>query len=332
MRLLPLFTAAVLNLAPAAWAQPLVDADFVKKAADRGALIWDTRDPASFAKGHIPGAINLGNPNDELRDANNEDYLPLARLEQILGAAGLDPAREIVVYGQRGATSAYFGLLTLQHFGATRARVYHDGIDGWNAAGQLLTTTPTPRQPLELKLKPSPGVTIDTRQMLAALDTPGVQVIDVRSPKEFSGEDIRAIRGGHIPGARNIPYEKNWVDPDAMAKMRRGELKDTLGMSLRPSKELQQLYAGFDPARETIVYCNSGVRAAETAAVLKQLGFQDVKVYDPSWIGWAGTPKAPVENETFFNVGALNSRIGSLQARIETLERRLAEAQKSPTR
>ncbi|MEG0821009.1 MAG: rhodanese-like domain-containing protein [Burkholderiaceae bacterium] len=328
MRLLELLTLATLSLSQTVGAQPIVDTDFVKKAVARGTLIWDTRDPASFAKGHLPRAINLGNPNDELRDAHNEDYLPPPRLEKILGAAGIDPAREIVVYGQRGATSAYFALLTLQHFGATRASVYHDGIDAWRAANLPLDTAVTAQAAIDLKLKPVTGVTIDTRQMLAALERPGVQLIDVRTPKEFSGEDIRALRGGHIPGARSIPYEQNWNDPDSIAKMRRGELKDTLGMSLKPAAELQQLYTGLDPARETLVYCNSGVRAAETAVVLKQLGFKDVKVYDPSWIGWANTLKTPVESETFFNVGALNARLGSLQSRIDTLERQLAETQK----
>jgi len=328
MRALFAWLAASLLFSPALQAQTIVDADFVKAAQARGALIWDTRDAPSFAKGHLPGALNLGNPNEVLRDANNEDYLPLAKLEALLGDAGIDPSREIVVYGQRGATSAYFAWLSLRHFGARQVSVYHDGIDGWRSA-QLPTESGAPQpRPLTLRLKAVPGSTIDTPAMLAALDRKNVQVIDVRTAKEFSGEDIRALRGGHIPGARNIAYEANWVDPDAMAKMRRGELKDTAGMSLKPEAELRRLYAGLDPQRETLVYCNSGVRAAETAAVLKQLGFADVKVYDPSWIGWAGTARAPVESETFFNVGALNARLSSLNARVETLERQLAEAQK----
>ena len=82
-----------------AWAQPsIVDIDFVRKAIDRGALVWDTRDEATFLKGHIPGAVNVGDVNAELRDPNKEDYLPLPQLEKILGAAGIDPQREIVVY------------------------------------------------------------------------------------------------------------------------------------------------------------------------------------------------------------------------------------------
>jgi thiosulfate/3-mercaptopyruvate sulfurtransferase len=327
-----LFVSACLALASIpVWAQLIVDADQLRKAQERGALVWDTRDEPTFRKGHIPGAVNIGNANDELRDVNNEDYLPTPQLEKILGAAGIDPAREIVVYGQRGATNAYFALLTLQQFGARKASIYHDGIDGWRAAGLPLATAPTPPTPVALKLKAVPGVTLDTRQVLAALERPEVQMIDVRTPKEFRGEDIRALRGGHIPGAVNIPYEQNWVDPEVMAKMRRGEIRDTLGMRLRGQDELRALYAKLDPARETIVYCNSGVRAAETATVLKELGFRDVKVYDPSWIGWAGTFKAPVENETFFNVGSLNSRLGALQTRIDMLERQLAEAQKRPT-
>ncbi|MBL8315291.1 MAG: hypothetical protein JNK55_16240, partial [Rubrivivax sp.] len=78
---------ALLTFFSGAWAQrSIVDIDFVRKAIDRGALVWDTRDEATFLKGHIPGAVNIGDVNAELRDTNKEDYLPLPQLEKILGA------------------------------------------------------------------------------------------------------------------------------------------------------------------------------------------------------------------------------------------------------
>ncbi|MDE2585785.1 MAG: hypothetical protein KGN39_10335, partial [Betaproteobacteria bacterium] len=89
------------------------------------------------------------------------------------------------------------------------------------------------------------------------------------------------------------------------------------------------LYQDLDRNKETIVYCQSGVRAAETAAVLETLGFSKVKVYDSSWLGWAARLSAPVENETFLNVGALtsqlNGQIAALKRRVDELEKQLAK-------
>ena len=99
-------------------------------------------------------------------------------------------------------------------------------------------------------------------------------------------------------------------------------------MSLKSIDQLRALYAQFDPDKESIVYCQSGARASETAGVLQQLGFRNVKVYDSSWLGYGNTLDAPANNVTFFNVGALNGRIAVMQARIEQLERDLAEAKK----
>ncbi len=99
--------------ATGAMAQTIVDLDFVKQAIARGALLWDARDEEAFAKGHISGAVNVGDPTLSLRNSLTEDYLPTADLEKVLGTAGLDPTREIIVYGDRGLPSTYFAQLTL---------------------------------------------------------------------------------------------------------------------------------------------------------------------------------------------------------------------------
>ena len=93
-----------------------------------------------------------------------------------------------------------------------------------------------------------------------------------------------------------------------------------------PVSDLKALYARLDPEKETVVYCQSGVRAAETAAVLSELGFKNVKVYDSSWLGYGNTLDAPAEDAVFLNVGALNSRLGAMQNRIDALEKELAAA------
>lgn len=301
----------------------IVDTAFVLDAQKRGAIIWDLRAATEYQKGHIPGAINIGGAAQALRNPNTEDFLPTAQLEKTLGAAGLDPAKEIIVYATRGDANAYMGLYTIAYFGGKQGHVYHDGIDGWRAAGHDISTAGTKLPAVTLKLTPNPTVSVDTPQMLAARGQ-GVQIIDARTVPEFSGNDIRAIRGGHIPGAINIPYEQNWIDPDTAGKLARKQVVNNAGMSLKSTEQLRKLYAALDPEKETIVYCQSGTRASETAVVLSQLGFKNVKVYEPSWLGYAAVLNAPANNETFFNVGALNARLSAMQQRIEQLERELA--------
>ena len=316
-------------LSVAAAPQPvLVDTAAVADAVARKVLVWDVRPAEAFAKGHIPSAVNIGDAPAVLREPNAEDFTATANIEKLLGSAGLDPSRDIVVYGNRGGWQAYFGLYTLQYFGASNVRVYHDGIEGWTGAGWPIEPGASPQAPIALKLRAdaSNQVSVSTRDVIARLGRADVQILDVRTPKEFSGEDIRAIRGGHIPGAINIPYEQNWVDPETVLKLARREVSNNAGMSLKPTEALKALYARLDPEKETIVYCQSGARAAETSGVLQQLGFKNVKIYDSSWLGYGNTLDAPAENATFFNVGLLNSRLAGLQGRIEQLEKELAAA------
>jgi thiosulfate/3-mercaptopyruvate sulfurtransferase len=307
-------------------ADVIVDAAYVAEALKRSAIVWDVRPEDAYAKGHIRGAVSVGDASKVLRDDNTEDFIATARIEKILGEGGIDPAREIIVYGNRGTWNPYFGLFAIQYFGGKAARVYHGGVEDWAAAGLPVSRDAHKLPAVALRLTANPAIAVTTREVVARLNDPNVQILDVRTPKEFSGEDIRSIRGGHIKGAVNIPYEHNWVDPDTPLKLSRKQVADSSGMALKPAAELKQLYARLDPQKETIVYCQSGARASESAGVLKQLGFKNVKVYDSSWLGYGNTLDAPAENETFFNVGLLNSRMAALQSRIEQLEKELAAA------
>jgi thiosulfate/3-mercaptopyruvate sulfurtransferase len=320
---------AVAWAALAASAQAIVGLDDVRQAVARGALLWDVRDAGAYAKGHIPGAVNLGDPAVTLRNKYTEDYLPIADIEKTLGAAGIDPAREIVVYGDRGLPSAYFALVTLRYFGAHQARVFHDGIQAWRAAGQIVSTQAVKPRPVALNLVPQPGVIVESKDVVAALKRSDVQILDVRSPREYKGEDVRAIRGGHIPGAINVPFEQNWVDPEILAKLKSGAVKDTAGMALKPREELLKVYENLDPAKETFVYCQSGGRAAETAVVLGELGFKNVKVYEESWLGYASWLSAPADDETWRNFGGLLTAFKVLESRYgERLEMQPAKKSK----
>jgi thiosulfate/3-mercaptopyruvate sulfurtransferase len=303
-----------------AHATDMVDATEVAAALKRGAIVWDVRGADEYAKGHIPGAVNIGNPGNVLRNPNTEDFVPTAQVEKLLNGAGIDLSKEIIVYSRMGDPIAHFGLTTVRHFGGKKGKVFHGGMDEWQAAGQPVAKGATRLAAVEQKLTIDPTVQVYLAEVVSKVGKPGVQFIDTRTPREFSGDDIRALRGGHIPGALNIPFEQNWVDPDTGVKLAKGSVKTRDGMALKSAKQLKALYAGLDPTKETIVYCQSGGRASVTASVLRSLGFEKVRVFEEGWLGYGNNLSAPAEAVQFVNIGALNSRIRSLETEIETLK------------
>ena len=320
--LIAVILLSLISFGGAAWAQSgtIVDLQYVKAAQQRGAIIWDVRASNQYLEGHIPGAINFGDIGTVLRDPNREDFIDLAEINAIFNKAGLDIYKEIVVYGSRGNPYSYFGLFTIHYFGGKQAKVFHDGIDGWADAGLPIEKTSSTLASINIKLAPQENLVVSNEQMRKLYNNQSVQVVDARTFNEFKGNDVRAIRGGHIPGAVSIPYEQNWKDPATGSKLAKKEVKTNAGMSLKTKDELNALYAKLDPNKETVVYCQSGVRAAETATVLQNLGYKNVKIYDSSWLGWASHLASPVADETYLNVGMLNARIAAMQNKINELE------------
>lgn len=302
---------------------PLATLAEVETAHQRAVILWDVRPAHEFRAGHIPGAVSLPAPAAALRDANSERLLSPLRLESMLGQAGIDPAAEVIVYGRRGSAQAYFGRHALLQMGAASARVFHDGVDGWRAAGRPLQTGDPAVRPRRVVLAPSGSRVARVEDVVAAVRTPGrVQLLDVRSRDEHVGADVRAIRGGHIPGSINIPHEANWVDPHSGRRPAAKDATDRAGRSLKDRAALNDLYAMLDPDLPTIVYCHSGTRAAVTAAVLEDLGFRDVRVYTDSWLGYAARLDLPAASESFVNVGRLTRQLDALKARLDAIERR----------
>ncbi len=261
----------------------IVDTAFVEAAIKRGAIVWDTRGEPEYRAGHIPGAVSVGQVL-ALRGPDNEN-IALDRLVKILGDAGIDPSKEIVLYGPRAGTGGYFAKVNLEVLGAKNVRVYHGGWQDWTAAGKPVATEPTKLPPVMLKSAFTPGIVIMTKDIVDNIGKPGVQILDARTIEEYTGKEIRASRGGHVPGAINIPYEMNLVG-------------DRADGALKTRAALELLYAKLDRNKETIVYCQSSVRASETAIVLRDLGFTNVKVYYSSWMGYGNNPNTPVEGET----------------------------------
>src|SRR2546421_8797476 len=138
--------------AAAAASPTIVDGDYVAAAIARNAVVWDVRPAAAYAKGHIAGAISIGDAAKVLRDENTEDFIATDRIEKILGAAGLDPNRETIVYGSRGTWNPYFGLYTLQYFGGSNVRVYHEGLEDWTASGRAISRDASRHSPRPPKL------------------------------------------------------------------------------------------------------------------------------------------------------------------------------------
>jgi thiosulfate/3-mercaptopyruvate sulfurtransferase len=311
---------ALLTITPSVSADEVVDAAYVAGALKRGAIVWDVRGADDYARGHIPGAVNMGNIVSVLRNPNTEDFILTAQIEKLINGAGIDLSKEIIVYSRMGDPIAHFGLIAVRHFGGKKGKVFHGGMDEWQAASQPVAREASVLAAVEQKLTIDPTVQIYLAEVVSKVGKPGVQLIDTRSPREFSGDDIRALRGGHIPGALNIPFEQSWVDPDTGVKLAKGEVKTRDGMALKSARQLKALYAGLDPTRETIVYCQSSVRACESASVLRSLGFEKVRVFEEGWLGYGNNLSAPAEAVQFVNIGALNSKIRSLEAEMETLK------------
>jgi rhodanese-related sulfurtransferase len=121
------------------------------------AVVWDVRPADAYARGHIAGAVSIGDAPRIPRDDNTEDFIATDRIEKILGAAGLDPSRETIVYGSRGGWQPYFGLYTLRYFSGKNIRVFHEGIEGWTAASRPVSRDASQLPAVALKLEVNPA-------------------------------------------------------------------------------------------------------------------------------------------------------------------------------
>src|SRR5207245_11524463 len=160
--------------------------------------------------------------------------------------------------GSRGTWNAFFGLSTLQYFGGSHVRIYQDGHEECAASGPTISLDVAQLPPVALKLEINPTIAVTNKEMVARLNDPNVQIVDARTPQEFIGEDVRAIRGGHIPGAINIPYEQNWIDPETPAKLARKQITNNAGMTLTTAGVLRRRSPTRSPSQETSVTGLSG--------------------------------------------------------------------------
>lgn len=304
----------------------IVDTDYVTKNKDKaGVVLIDARAEAATRKGMIPGAVVLDGQGAArgLRDIDAR-ILPVKKMEEILSKAGISRDNEIIVYGTKGDTGPYVAFWILEYLGAEKAKVYHGGIDDWMAAKRPLTNEARKVAATQFVAKVAADRLATTEFVKKNLKNKDVQFVDARTAKEFSGDDIRAVRGGYIAAVNitNIPYEQMWVDPDTNKKVAEKKVQDRHGAALKDLAGLKALYKGLDPKKEVVAYCQTGTRSTQTYAVLRDMGFQKVRNYDDSWIVWGSQVDLPIGNASYYNFVKANAaikRLDALEKKVEAL-------------
>ncbi len=249
--------------------------------SDEDVLLYDT--------GHIPGAVKVDWHTD-LNDDVTRDYVNGARFAEVLGARGIGRDTTVVIYGDKSNWWAAYALWVFTLFGHEDVRLVDGGRAKWVAEGRATTRdvpTPTPVDYPVIERDDTP-IRAFKDDVLAHLGKP---LVDVRSPGEYSGELLHmpdypqegAMRGGHIPSARSVPWAK--------AANEDGTFKSRL--------DLEALYLGeqgLSPDDDVVAYCRIGERSSHTWFVLTHLlGFEHVRNYDGSWTEWGNAVRVPVE-------------------------------------
>ena len=249
-------------------------------------------DTAAYDQGHVPGALGW-NWTTELCDTLVRDIVPKQKLEELLGRSGVTPQTTIVLYGDNNNWFAAWAFWQLKVYGHEDVRLMNGGRKKWLAEGRDLETETTRPASVTYKAKdPDFSIRALLPEVQAAYKRSDSVLVDVRSPQEFTGEILAppglpetCQRGGHIPGAKSIPWGKACND-DGTFKSR---------------EELEALYGGqgVTSDKNVIAYCRIGERSSHTWFVLKYLlGFQNVRNYDGSWTEWGNLVGAPVERGT----------------------------------
>ena len=281
---------------PASVAHPesIVDTDWVAEHLDdeRVRLVEVDVDTAAYDQGHIPGAVGW-NWTTQLNDTLRRDILSRAQIQRLLGESGIGRSTIVVLYGDNNNWFATYAFWQLKMIGHRRAKIMDGGRQKWIDEGRP-TSTDTPSHARRTYRASDPDTSIRaTRDYVleVASSQTNTGLVDVRAPAEFSGELLAPAnlpqegsqRGGHIPGAANIPWASAVNEADG---------------TFKSVEELREIYGGkgITGDKETIAYCRIGERSSHTWFVLTQiLGYSKVRNYDGSWTEYGSIVGAPIE-------------------------------------
>ena len=239
---------------------------------------------ADYAAGHVPGAVffDIDAIADHATDLPHMLPSPEAFAEAA-GRLGLRREAQVVVYDARGLFSAARVWWTLRTMGFPRVFVLDGGLIRWRAEGRPLESTPVTPEPSRLSAAFRPELVRDLGAVRQHLEANTAPLVDARGAPRFRGEAPEPrpeVRGGHMPGAKNVHYA-SLLNPDGV-------------MKAAPALSAAFAAAGVDPAGPIVTTCGSGVTAAIVALALARLGFPDTPVYDGSWTEWGGRRDTPV--------------------------------------
>lgn len=263
----------------------LVDVAWVQaRLTDPKLLLIDTRISDEYARGHLPGAISWDTYlKYHWADTSPEGMAEFNRLmEFTVGRVGITREHRVVFYDE-GAVGyrAIRGFWLLDYLGHDDVHMLEGGLAAWQEAGGKRSTEPRRLEPTPFSASVRPELVATYRDLLAGIGRPAVTILDTRAPDEYSGENLRAIRGGRVPGAINVDYVNN-VDE-------RGRYKSPA--------ELRRMYqeAGVRPEQEILTYCHGGFRAAHSWLALRLAGYPRVRPYLGSWQEWGDRTDLPIE-------------------------------------
>lgn len=269
----------------------LVSTDWVEQhKSDPNLVIAEVDvDTNAYNEGHVPGAIGW-NWQSQLCDTVRRDVINKVDLEKLLGSSGIGNETIVVLYGDNNNWFAAWALWQLKMYGHKDVRIMNGGRKKWLAEGRALSKdVPTPAAKTYRATERNDSIRAYLRQVQDAMNVPNAVMVDVRSPDEFSGKILSppglpetCQRGGHIPGAKSIPW---------------GQACNEDG-TFKSADDLKTLYGGkgVTADKNVIAYCRIGERSSHTWFVLKYLlGYPNVVNYDGSWTEWGNLVNAPIE-------------------------------------
>ena len=269
----------------------LVSTDWVEQhSGDSGVRVVEVDvNTSSYDEGHVPGAVGWA-WDSQLCDTVRRDIVPREAFEQLMAESGIGNDTTVVLYGDNNNWFAAWAFWQMKIYGHADVRLMNGGRVKWLSEGRELSTDAArPDAASYAAAAPDNSLRAFLAQVSTAVESGSVELVDVRSPAEFSGEILSppglpetCQRGGHIPGASNIPWGKACAEDG----------------TFKSAADLRDLYssAGITGTKPVIAYCRIGERSSHSWFVLKYLlGLEGVTNYDGSWTEWGNLVGAPVE-------------------------------------